>query len=181
MTDLPDYLGGHCGYTNVDTGILDLIIRRKRPKSFLDIGCGPGGMIREAERRGLEAAGVDGDFTLDFAGMDVEVHDFTTGPYYPADIYDLGWSVEFLEHVEEKFLDHIRPAFKACRSVFVTHALPKQRGHHHVNLRTSKYWIDVFADWGFVHDPDFSATLRKNSTMECDYARRTGLFFEAAA
>lgn len=138
-------------------------------------------MIWEAAKRGLEASGCDGDHTIDFGGIDVEVHDFTTGPLYPAQIYDLGWSVEFLEHVEERFLDNVRPAFRACRYVFVTHALPKQPGHHHVNLQKSLYWIDVFADWGFVHDADFSAFLRNSSTMEAEYSRRTGLFFEAVS
>lgn len=179
MPELPKHLGGHLNYTNNDTGVLDLIIQRKRPKSFFDIGCGPGGMIQEAQKRGLEASGCDGDFTLDFSGMDVEVHDFTKGPLYPSQIYDLGWSVEFLEHVEEQFLDNIRPVFKACKMVFITHALPGQHGYHHVNCRKSGYWIDVFTDWGFAYDEKMSVRLRNASTMNERYARKTGMFFEA--
>lgn len=177
--DLPPHLGGHCGYTNTDIGVLNTIIRRRHPKSFFDIGCGTGEMLTEAEQRGVEAFGVDGDFTLDFGSMDVEIHDFAESAYYPYRNFDLGWSVEFLEHIEERFLDNVRPSFVACRYVFVTHALPKQPGHHHVNCRSSDYWIDVFDSWGFAHDSEFSKVLRRASSMKEDYARRSGLFFEA--
>ena len=33
-------------------------------KSFLDIGCGPGGMVQLAAWRGLDAMGIDGDWEV---------------------------------------------------------------------------------------------------------------------
>lgn len=175
---LPDHLGGHCGYTNEDVGVLDTLIRHFRPKSFLDIGCGPGGMIRQAARRGIEAWGVDGDYTLDFGDIDIVIHDFTSGPLDLDREFDLGWSVELLEHVDERYLENIQPAFGACRHVFITHALPGQPGHHHVNCRPDGYWISVFSAWGFRFNPVMTDIVRGASTMRCDYARKTGMFFE---
>lgn len=178
MTGLPEHLGGHAGYTNEDTGVLDAIINRFHPHTMLDIGCGPGGMLREAAKRGMIAKGVDGDYTLDYSGLDVLVHDFTTGPAPLVDEYDLGWSVEFLEHVDAKYLPFIKEAFRRCRRVFVTHALPRQVGWHHVNCQPREYWVRVFNSWGFTLQDRFSKDLRKASTMGGPYARRTGLFFE---
>jgi SAM-dependent methyltransferase len=178
MTQLPEHLGGHANYTNEDAGVLDLIIAKYRPKSMLDIGCGPGGMLREAVKRGMVAKGIDGDFTLDYAGLDVVVHDFTMGPAPVDGEYDLGWSVEFLEHIEEQYLPNIAQAFQRCRYVFVTHALPRQVGWHHVNCQPEAYWLRVFRSWGFNPIGSFSKDLRKASTMQGPYARRTGLFFE---
>ena len=33
-------------------------------KRMVDVGCGPGGMVELALSKGLQAAGIDGDFTL---------------------------------------------------------------------------------------------------------------------
>ena len=42
---LPDHLGGHMGITHVDKGILKYF-KTKGCKTYLDIGCGPGGMTK---------------------------------------------------------------------------------------------------------------------------------------
>lgn len=176
--DLPEHLGGHAHMTNVDVGVLRTLADLYKPASFLDIGCGPGGMLDVALALGLAPQGVDGDFTLDYGGREVVLHDFTTGPWAPEEEVDLGWSVEFLEHVEERFLVNVAPAFKACRVVWVTHAVPRQIGWHHVNCQTSDYWRNVFRGWGFAWSRGKTDLLRSRSTMEAKYARRTGLLFE---
>lgn len=178
---LPDHLGGHCGVTNEDAGVLDLLAAAFAPRSFLDIGCGPGGMLRVAAARGMAARGIDGDFTLDFSGLDVVVHDFTTGPAPLGGEFDLGWCVEVLEHVEAGRLENLRPAFRACRRLWITHALPRQDGHHHVNCQPPAYWRKVFAGWGFSVDERVTSAARTASTMQGPYSRRTGLLIERNA
>lgn len=172
---LPEHLGGHASMTNVDAGVLDALVERFEPATFLDIGCGLGGMLHEARLRGLEVKGIDGDYTLDFTGLDVLVHDFTTGPAPLEGEFDLGWCVEVLEHVEEQYLDNLRPAFQACRRLWITHALPGQHGHHHVNCQAPPYWIGVFRRWGFKVPQQTSFELRGASTMAGPYSRRSGL------
>lgn len=172
---LPEHLGGHANYTNNDEGVLKFLIKEFKPSSFFDIGCGPGGMVKLAAEKGLTAKGLDGDFTLDFGGLDVTLHDFTLGPAPDLGKFDLGWCVEVLEHVEEKFLDNIAPAFQACSHLWVTHAVPGQNGHHHVNCRDQKYWIKVFRSWGFWFDSQNSTRARARSTMKGKFSKRTGM------
>ena len=71
--------------------------------SFLDIGCGPGGMVQLAEQHKLKALGIDGDHTVTrHDPTSFLIHDFTTGPAPITGLYDIGWCVEFVEHVYEK-------------------------------------------------------------------------------
>ncbi len=173
--ELPEHLGGHANMTNVDLGVFIELGVKFKPASFLDIGCGPGGMVKIAGDYGLRAKGIDGDYTLDFAGLDVLVHDFTAGPPLLTEEYDLGWCVEFLEHVEEQYLGNVRTAFKACKRLWVTHAVPGQRGWHHVNCRPTRYWTRRFDQWGFIWDQRLSEKLRMKSTMKGHFSRRTGM------
>lgn len=175
---LPDHLGGHCYITNMDLGVFNELRARHSPRSFLDIGCGPGGMVAHAAGAGLRARGIDGDFTLAFDGLDVLVHDFTAGPAPLDAAYDLGWCVEVLEHVHERFLDNVRPAFQACTRLWVTHAVPGQDGWHHVNCQATPYWVEVFRRWGFRVDMAASETLRRRTTMAGPYSKRSGLLLE---
>lgn len=124
--------------------------------------------------------GIDGDFSLSFEGLNVLIHDFTSGPL-PDDIIppiDLGWCVEVLEHVEEQYLENMRTAFQLCRRLWVTHALPGKRGWHHVNCREPSYWEARFKTWGFRVNHKASRMLRSRSTMAKPFSRNTGMLIE---
>lgn len=176
MIELPKHLGGSEGETHVDEGTLDFIIRAAGITSMVDVGCGPGGMVSLALSKGLKAAGVDGDFTLQ-RNVPVHLHDFTTGHVDLKRVYDLCWCVEFVEHVEEKYMDNYMKVFQQCRFVLMTHAFPGQGGHHHVNERPSQYWIDKMAEAGFVFELEMTKRIRQASTMKMFFVRQHGLFF----
>ncbi len=158
-----DHLGGHLNRTNIDDGALQWLIKTFEPKSFVDIGCGPGGMVDLALSEGLDAMGIDGDHTIvkDF----IHKHDFTYGAYYPPRKYDIGWSVEFVEHVYEKYMVNYMPVFKMCMVAVVTYAPPGTPGHHHVNLQEESYWIEKFKENGLTYDLALTTELRSSSTM----------------
>jgi 2-polyprenyl-3-methyl-5-hydroxy-6-metoxy-1,4-benzoquinol methylase len=59
---LDEHLGGHNGLTHLDEGALTWL-KQLGHTSFLDIGCGPGGMVELAEQLGFKVLGVDGDHT----------------------------------------------------------------------------------------------------------------------
>ena len=61
---LEAHLGGHQNKTHLDHGALDWLIKTTNAKTFLDIGCGPGGMVELAKSKGLLVKGIDGDHTL---------------------------------------------------------------------------------------------------------------------
>jgi SAM-dependent methyltransferase len=177
---LPSHLGGHLNKTHNDRGTLSFLISEFGIKSFLDIGCGPGGMVALAQMRGLEALGIDGDWEVEKEkDALILIHDFTNGPCFTTKAeFDLGWSVEFLEHVEEKYQDNYMQAFARCKYVVATAAPPGYPGHHHVNCQPLTYWRDVFDKYGFDYDNDVTQLIRtQKSTMQKPFMQTTGMFF----
>lgn len=181
---LEQHLGGHNNKTHLDNGSLDWIITELGINSFLDIGCGPGGMVELADQKGLEALGVDGDYTLNrYNTNNFIIHDFTKGPAPISNTYDLAWSVEFLEHVHEEYMPAYMAAFQKCKYAVVTYAPPGWTGHHHVNLQDEHYWVKKFKEYGFTVNTLYTNELRNRSTMNYPkkpkkaFVRNRGLFF----
>lgn len=163
---LAEHLGGHLNKTHLDHGALDWLVKEFHIKSFLDIGCGPGGMVELAEKSGLNALGIDGDHTLErYNPQRFIIHDYTKGIVELDRKFDLAWSVEFLEHVEEQYMPNYMHSFQYAKHAVVTYAPPGTNGHHHVNLQEEDYWLDKFAQYGFMINQDATRTLRQVSTM----------------
>lgn len=123
----------------------------------------------------LSWTGIDGDASV--ATEKTIVHDFTLGAVKLPRDYSLAWSVEFLEHVEERFLPNVFSAFLRCDAAFVTHALPGKYGHHHVNCQPQEYWVEKFREYGFAFQPKHTQYVRQHSTMRREFARNTGMLF----
>ena len=182
---LEEHLGGHQGKTHTDEGTLNWAIHYLDVKSMLDIGCGPGGMVELANNMGVDAFGVDGDYTLKrYDESKFLIHDFQTGPAPITKHYDLGWSVEFVEHVYEKYIPHYVQAMQKCKYLIMTYAPPGHGGHHHVNENTEQYWINTLQKYGFTYDPVLTNQMRNASTMGTKkkhrFLQRTGLLFKNA-
>jgi len=145
-------------------------------KSMIDIGCGLGKQVSKANKsKNIIAVGVDGDPSLKiYDGKNFIYHDYTVGELDIGE-FDLGWSVEFLEHVYEKYISNIFSTFNNCKIVFCTHAIPGQRGSHHVNCQTDGYWIKKFQQNNFAYDDVISKKIR--DVESCKWIRRTGLLF----
>lgn len=163
---LPDHLGGHSNKTNIDEGALNWILKKFKPKTFLDIGCGPGGMVELAVSKNLDAFGIDGDFTLQrFDDSRFLIHDFSSGSVSMDRQFDIGWSCEFVEHVYEKFIPNYITSFQQCKIICMTYAPPGHGGYHHVNEQDEKYWIDTLLKYGFLFDQISTNEFRNSSTM----------------
>ena len=181
-TEVPEHLGGHQGRSHIDEGTLDYLIETFNIKSMIDIGQGPGAMIQLARQKGLSAAGIDGDPTVN---ADIQ-HDYSKGPLVlDGEVApDLAWSCEFLEHVDEEYLDNFMRTFQSAKYAMVTGAKPGEPGHHHVNCQPAHYWISAFAAYGFVFDLFTTLQIRQEkTTMNTDrdikkqFVKRNGLFF----
>ncbi len=181
---LEAHLGGHQGKTHIDEGALQWLIWQGI-ESFIDIGCGPGGMVELAKSKGLHALGVDGDYTLTRFDPDYFViHDYTKGsPALDKQYYDVAWSVEFLEHVEEQYMPNYMDTFKRAKTAVVTYAPPGWNGHHHVNLQEEDYWIAKFKEYGFELNEKKTTFLRNASTLNLGkkgkkaFVKNRGLYF----
>lgn len=171
------HLGGHYNITHLDHGALNWAVKTFNVSSMIDVGCGPGGMVRYAKALGLTADGIDGDPSVKSSIL----HDFTQGSLDVKE-YDLAWCVEFVEHVEEKYIDNFFSVFSKCKYLIMTHAVPGQKGWHHVNCQEEDYWVQKLKNINFVLDKEYTKTLRNESTMNLNnrwepYMRKTGLFF----
>lgn len=187
MRKLPEHLGGGERRCHTDRGALQWAIITFNVESMLDIGCGQGCVVKEAITFGLDALGIDGDpgdlheeewkFTRS-KDLPFLLHDYVTGPApIEKESFDLAWSVEFLEHVEEQYMPHYMESFKKCKYVICTFAPPGKEGQHHVNCQPESYWIDKFQSYGFEYRSDYTYQLRVASTMTKNFVRERGLLF----
>ena len=168
MTALPDHLGGHKNKTHLDEGTLQFVKKLFNIKTMLDIGCGPGGMVKLARDMGIEAYGIDGDFEVERKGVDTNwltIHDYEKGPSPFDKEVDLVWSCEFVEHVWEEFLPNFMKDFQRGKFVVMTYAPPGKAGHHHVNCNTQEYWIEKFKEYGFQFDQGLTDKVRQVTTL----------------
>ncbi len=179
-TDLPYYMGGHGGVTHSDVGALVFLKKEFSIQSMIDIGCGPGGQVDAARKNGIESFGVDGDKSLKFNKPWFFIHDFTKGHFACKRHFDLAWSVEFLEHVEEKYQPFYMSLFQRAKVVVCTAAPPGKPGYHHVNCREIAYWIKVFKKYGFAFDTNGTEQLKKHSSMQREFMHETGMLFVKA-
>lgn len=171
---LPGHLGGHYNFTAMVQSTFDFIHQKYDIKSVIDIGCGPAGMVEYMISKNVDAIGVDGDFTLPKKDH-VIVHDYTVGPLQLDRKFDLAYSTEFLEHVEEKYIPNFLPTFQKAKYVFCSAAPKGQGGHHHVNENSKEYWIDIFDQYGFTYLSENSIEIAK--THEYKLVKDNSMFF----
>lgn len=172
------HLGGHCNRTHLEEGALDYILKKFEIKSMLDIGCGPGGMVDLAIKKGIYAHGIDGDYTLNLNKDFFTVHDYTISPLVLPRNFDLIWCCEFVEHVEEKFMQNYLETFKLGKYILLTYN--EGPGYHHVNCKPEIYWITNIEKYGFVYDKGETNNIRNSCTSvgRKAWVRNKGLFFK---
>lgn len=132
-------------------------------RSVIDVGCGEGYSTKYFLDKGIKAVGIEGGknaYKNSPVKNNIILHDYTTNPLILNDTYDSVWSCEFVEHVEEQYVDNFLATFNCANSIFLTHAVPGQRGYHHVNCQPAAYWITRIENLGFVYDDNISKQLR---------------------
>jgi cyclopropane fatty-acyl-phospholipid synthase-like methyltransferase len=172
---VPDHLGGHGNKTHIDDGALKCIMSHYSIKSILDIGCGPGGMKKVAEDNDVEWTGIDGDPTQN-TGI---THDYTKGISPVEGKFDLGWSIEFLEHVKEQYQPYYMADFSRCKYVLASASPPGSKGHHHVNCQRKYYWMKVFSDYGFKRNIAAEREVQAASTIIKQRFTKNFMFYES--
>lgn len=166
-------------------GLWDWLVTTWEVKSVIDVGCGEGHALRFFRDKGCRVLGVDG---IEQDDHDIVTHDYATGPlpvHQHVDVvthpdFDLAWSCEFVEHVEEQYVPNFLATFACARFVLITHGEPGQPGWHHVNNQTADYWKGAMAAIGYEFDELLTAQARGFSTMNTspyNHFRRSGLAF----
>ena len=161
----------------------DQLIKDFGIKSVIDIGSGQGQALQYFQDKGCDVVGIDGSaLVLRDNPLEVKnkiiIHDYTQGPYKPLSQFDLGWSCEFVEHVEEKYISNFMTTFLSCKVVALSHALPGQGGYHHVLEREDSFWIKEFEQRGFRLNAEKTKEYRN---LAHEYFQRSGLVFVKSA
>ena len=154
-------------------------------KSVFDLGCGEGHALKFFHDKGLETFGIDGceRAIKESVAPHVAQHDLYDGRYMLwEEEYDLVWCCEFVEHIAERHVMEILLQLScACpKWVAITHALPEQGGHHHVNCRSSDYWIGAFAGHQYYFNEDLTEKCRTLAGLEVpsNHFSKSGLIFD---
>lgn len=168
----------------------EYICKNNNIQSVVDVGCGMGYAIEEFKKHALEVIGVDGsDYIKTHSPLkDIIIyHDYTKGPLKLEKKYDLCWSSEFVEHVEEKFIHNFLETFASSKFLAITYAGVGQEGHHHVNCQDQEYWIETLKQYGFEYDSEETKNLKKiaykdaqiiNPLYNDNHFYNRGLFFK---
>jgi SAM-dependent methyltransferase len=182
------HLGGYITGGDPATTYPDLwrwLVEEQGVRSVLDVGCGDGTAVKFFEGLGCRVFGIDG-VPQEYPA--IVAHDFTVSAYrpspwprpFPVARFDLCWSCEFVEHVEEWFMPNYLDAFRYARLLLLTHALPGQGGWHHVNERPREFWVGALAAVGFHLDELLTGQARELAARNehpLNYFVRTGLAF----
>lgn len=153
-----------------DSAVWDFLYKTYKPKSVIDVGCGEGHALNYFKSIGVEKIlGIDGSRAVyDSSPIpeNILVVDFYKGGFVPSDVYDLAWSCEFVEHVDEEFIQNYFYIFLQSKYVAMTHAGEDQGGHHHVNCKNEEYWIDMFKNNDFIYLEKETHELRNIATAK---------------
>jgi len=180
----PD-LGGNLPYGDPCTWCPTLwrhLVDRFGIDSVLDVGCGEGHAVKFFRRLGVVAMGLDGLRQNVLAAVTpILLHDLTGGPFVSTPV-DLVWSCEVAEHISPDFVDHYLDTLANGKIVAMTHAVPGQDGHHHVNCQHEGYWIERMAQRGYALSGENEALRRLSleTFQEWNHFQRTGLVFTRA-
>lgn len=171
----PPYAGGHCDVTHVDVGALRHL-EFLGCRSLLDVGCGPGGMVRAAQERGWRALGIDVDLAL-YRRPGVALADLTVQPVIMPAPADLVWSIEVAEHIPPEATDHYLETLVRNAGRYLILTANQTPGPLHINCHPVAWWRGRIEAKGMRSNPALLARLLQMSTMDREFLRQTGQLY----
>jgi len=125
-------------------------LRVNKKHTIVDVGCAIGEYVREFQRRGYTAIGIEGcPNAQKFALAPLLIIDMRL-PIEWKDNYTLCICLEVAEHIEGEFADvFVENLTKLSNTILFSAAPPGQGGHHHYNCQPMQYWEDKFAVHGY--------------------------------
>jgi len=142
-------------YISSAEAITEAIIAEFGPRRIADLGCGCGVYTHFFSLRGIDAFALDGvkpPLQYSFP-VPIQIQDLTTPFENIWGAFDLGICLEVAEHIPEglsgAFLDNI---IRFSDTILLSAAPPRQGGHHHVNERPKRYWVQRLAERGFAYN-----------------------------
>jgi hypothetical protein len=91
---------------------------------------------------------------------------------------DLVHCQEVAEHIEPAFVENLLASLAAGKYILMTHGLPGQIGHHHVNCQPPDYWIENLARYNCHLLAEDTSRVRKIAHSEgAHYLVQSGMIF----
>jgi len=144
----------------------------------LDVGCGTGETCKFFQALGIDTLGVDGlPENVERCPQPAMVYDFCSDKKLEIKKFDLVWCCEVVEHIAEEHVEKLIDVLTSGKWLAMTHAVPGQSGHHHVNCQPKEYWIEKITARGFVFDDVQTNICRALLPNGRNYFKRTGLIF----
>lgn len=158
------------------------IVKKYKIKNVLDIGCGRGYSSLYFKSLGCNITGVDGSKKaqeLSLIPDNFILNDYTLSSAITQEKFDLIWCCEFVEHVEEKYINNFLKDFQKGKYLLMTFAGLNQAGHHHVNCNTKEYWINIMEENGFIFSNDITNELVEQAKLDKIKSddKKTGIYF----
>lgn len=178
VDDQKKHLGGNVRQGDPFThspSVWDYLIDRFALRSVLDLGSGRGFAASYFHKAGMQVIAVD--------GLEENVHN-AIYPTLRCDLsethvsckVDLVHCQEVVEHIEEKYLDNLLRSMACGKFIVMTHAVPGQGGHHHVNEQPTEYWITHLRRYGYDVLVEDSNRVRQLAVKDgATYLAQTGL------
>jgi hypothetical protein len=178
LSESESHLGGNIiegDYNTFSPNVWDYLINRFAVRTVTDIGSGIGYASHYFSKQ-CKVIAVDGlTSNVKNAIYPTIKHDFTRGIFKTSPV-DLVYCVEVAEHIDEMYVDNLLASLAHGKFVLMTHALPGQSGHHHVNLQPQGYWLEKLALYGLQMLPEDTARVRAIADQEgSPYIGQTGM------
>ena len=142
-------------------------------KSLVDVGCGVGISTEYFLNAGAKVLCIEGSHDAvnqtHLPNTMVIEHDFTRGAYWPNDLFDAAWSVEFVEHVGRQFHKNYLPTFRRAALIFMTAS--GYGGWHHSEIRPNWWWISRMQIAGFIYSHELTNLIRANARSDFKHHR----------
>lgn len=130
------------------------LIKSFNPKKVLDVGCGIGYLVKRLNSEGIETMGIDFSEHLEefwnddhFFEMDAKQIDF------PDDSFDVVFSSDFFEHLDEEDIDKVANEMKRVGKVVITFVaddlgkpLNRRQMQYHLTHKPISWWTEKLGD-----------------------------------
>jgi SAM-dependent methyltransferase len=177
-----DYFSAIGGLSRASAAVLaPMVMELLQPQTVVDVGCGTGAWTAAFKAAGtVEVLGIDGEY-CDRSQLEIDPSEFLaadiTTPIRLDRRFDLAVCLEVAEHLDEQYAATLITSLtRLAPTVLFSAAIPFQGGEHHVNEQWPSYWVNRFAQHGFVAADPFRRKLWKHESVAWWYAQNTLLF-----
>ena len=146
---------GNAAYVESARVITDVLYDAFEPGRLVDLGCGCGVYSHFFRRKGTEVVSIDGVSPPAEHAFPVEIirRDLTVPFENEWGVFDIALCLDVAEHIPESESEiFLRNITSFGHTLLLACAPPKQGGHHHVNERPKRYWIERLEKHGFRYD-----------------------------